>query len=103
MNRDWDFFSNWGILFTQLVQLFLIKAAEQKPPQKRNEGVSRLVIDMEKQTGSVRIAVLFSPQWEEGGIEDVLVKALEELWCYKKIVWTVDSYDVTDYYDEKLL
>ncbi len=57
---------------------FTVESAEQEPPQKRNEGVNRLVIDLGKQTGSVRIAVLFSPRWNDGEIENVLVKQLEK-------------------------
>ncbi|MFC1508510.1 heparinase II/III family protein [Candidatus Omnitrophota bacterium] len=57
---------------------FTVESAEQESPQSRNEGASRLVIDLGKQTGSVRITVLFSPHWEDGEIEDAEVRALEE-------------------------
>ena len=57
---------------------FIVESAEQEPPQSRNEGVNRLVIDLGKRNGSVRIAVLFSPRWENGEVEDVVVKRLGE-------------------------
>ena len=53
-----------------------VDSAEQEQPQKRNEGVSRLVIDLGERSGSVRIAVLFSPRRDDGEIEDVLVKRI---------------------------
>lgn len=42
---------------------FSVQSAEQQPPQKPNKGVSRLVINLKRQTGQVRIAVLLSPVW----------------------------------------
>ncbi|MDP6040752.1 MAG: heparinase II/III family protein [Candidatus Latescibacteria bacterium] len=45
---------------------FTIESAEQDPPEKRNEGVKRLMIRLQNQQDQSRIAVLFSPTWEDG-------------------------------------
>lgn len=45
---------------------FSVESAEQEPPQKRNEGVRRLVLRLPFQVGDVRIAVLLSPHWDGG-------------------------------------
>ncbi|MFH1741703.1 MAG: heparinase II/III family protein [bacterium] len=58
--------------------VFSVESAEQKPPQKTNTGVNRLMIRLSKQSGSVRIAVLFSPHWENGETVEVTeVKPLD--------------------------
>ncbi|WP_197171765.1 heparinase II/III domain-containing protein [Novipirellula aureliae] len=58
---------------------FTVESAEQLPPQKRNEGVSRLVIRLPETKGPLTIAVLLSPQWKDGvSIKNVAVKPLEE-------------------------
>jgi hypothetical protein len=44
---------------------FTSESAEQKPPQKTNEGVSRLVVKLQNAEGSVRIAVLLSPVFDD--------------------------------------
>lgn len=49
---------------------FSVENAAQKSPQKRNEGVSRLVIRMNGARGNARIAVLLSPVWPGGGVVD---------------------------------
>jgi hypothetical protein len=46
---------------------FSVESAEQNPPQKRNEGVRRLVIRLRVQPGDVTITVLLAPHWEGGG------------------------------------
>ena len=46
---------------------FAEESAEQKPPQKTNEGVRRLVIRLAQAEGDVQIAVLLSPVWPVGG------------------------------------
>ena len=43
---------------------FAVESAEQKPPQKSNKGVSRLLAGVKNAKGSVRIAVLLSPAWK---------------------------------------
>ncbi len=45
---------------------FAVESAEQEPPQKRNEGVRRLILDLPDQVGTVTIAVLLSPHWPDG-------------------------------------
>lgn len=40
---------------------FVIESAEQRPPEKPNRGVKRLMIRLKKQRGDVRVAVLLSP------------------------------------------
>jgi hypothetical protein len=45
---------------------FSIESAEQEPPEKKNEGVKRLMIHLVDQQDKTRITVLFSPQWPEG-------------------------------------
>ena len=43
---------------------FAVESAEQKPPQKSNKGVSRLLARVKGAKGSVRIAVLLAPAWK---------------------------------------
>jgi hypothetical protein len=43
---------------------FIIESAEQKPPEKPNTGVRRLVARLPQANGNVRVAVLLSPVWE---------------------------------------
>jgi hypothetical protein len=45
---------------------FSTESAGQKPPQKENTGVSRLMVRIPGQKGALRIAVLLAPQWEKG-------------------------------------
>ncbi|MHC4173601.1 MAG: heparinase II/III domain-containing protein [Planctomycetota bacterium] len=45
---------------------FTVESAEQKPPQKTNKGVSRLVVRLPKAEGNVRVAILLSPVWKGG-------------------------------------
>ena len=40
---------------------FRTESAGQKPPQKTNKGVRRLVIKLQNAEGNVRIAILLSP------------------------------------------
>jgi hypothetical protein len=55
---------------------FSAGSAEQEAPQKENTGVRRLTIEMPKVSGEVRIAVLLSPEWKDGAVKEVAVKAL---------------------------
>ncbi|MCE5248872.1 heparinase II/III-family protein [bacterium] len=58
---------------------FAVESAGQQPPEKANTGVSRLMVRLGNRTGSVRIAVLLSPEWKGGAFDkDVSVKPLDE-------------------------
>ncbi|MBN2270433.1 MAG: heparinase II/III family protein [Sedimentisphaerales bacterium] len=55
---------------------FSIESAEQKPPEKKNAGVSRLMVRLPDAKGSLRLAILLSPKWETGGVSTVELKPL---------------------------
>ena len=58
---------------------FVVESAEQKPPEKANKGVSRLVLRVPDAKGSVQVAVLLSPKWKEGQVvKSAQVKPLVE-------------------------
>ena len=58
---------------------FSLESAEQAPPQKKNEGVKRLMIRTVGKEGVFRIAVLLSPRWREGRmLRSAEVKPLAE-------------------------
>jgi hypothetical protein len=59
---------------------FKVESAEQEPPQKRNKGVRRLIVRLDKpEKKDLTIAVLLSPVWDEKGKQgDVEVKPLGE-------------------------
>jgi len=57
---------------------FTVVSAEQKPPQKTNKGVRRLVVRLPNAKGNVRVAVLLSPVWKEGYVSSVQIKPLEQ-------------------------
>ena len=57
---------------------FSVRSAEQEPPQRKNAGVRRLIVEMPKQSGEVRIAVLLSPVWQDGEVKDVKVEPLSK-------------------------
>jgi hypothetical protein len=57
---------------------FTFESAEQKPPQKTNKGVKRLLLRLPDAEGNVRVAVLLSPVWKKGYISSVGVKPLAE-------------------------
>jgi len=50
---------------------FSVESAEQKPPQKANKGVRRLMIRISAGKGPLRVAVLLSPAWPDGKKQDV--------------------------------
>ncbi len=57
---------------------FTIESAEQTPPQKRNQGVSRLVVRLPETKGKVTVAVLLSPEWQDGvSVKDLALKPLQ--------------------------
>ena len=57
---------------------FIVRSAEQQPPQEDNEGVSRLMVLTPRAQGNVRIAVLLSPVWEDGHVETTELKPLSQ-------------------------
>ncbi len=57
---------------------FTVESAEQKPPQKTNKGVKRLLIRLPDAKGNVRVAVLLSPVWKDGYLGHTQVIPLEE-------------------------
>jgi hypothetical protein len=58
---------------------FIAESAEQKPPEKTNRGVRRLIVRLPEVRGSVRLAVLLSPVWKDGNIvKTVELKPLEK-------------------------
>ena len=59
--------------------VFTIESAEQKPPQKENKGIRRLMIRLKAPAGALRVAVLFSPVWPDGKAEAApAVKPLDQ-------------------------
>jgi len=60
---------------------FTVESAEREPPEKRNEGVRRLVIRLHRGECRVRIAVLFSPRWPDG--TEVTTAAVRPLSAWK--------------------
>jgi len=58
---------------------FVVESAEQKPPEKTNKGVRRLVVRLPQAKGNVRLAILLSPLWSEGNVvKTIQVKPLAE-------------------------
>lgn len=46
---------------------FTVESAEREPPEKRNEGVRRLILRLPARTGDLQIAILLAPHWEDDG------------------------------------
>ncbi|MEP4077337.1 heparinase II/III domain-containing protein [Haloferula sp.] len=58
---------------------FTVESAEQAPPEKRNKGVSRLVIRLPDTKGALTVSVLLSPEWEDGNsVKKLEFKPLSE-------------------------
>jgi hypothetical protein len=58
---------------------FVVESAEQKPPQKTNKGVSRLMVRLPEAKGNVQLAILLSPVGSDGNVvKKVKVKPLSE-------------------------
>ncbi len=58
---------------------FIIESAAQKPPEKPNTGVRRLVVRLPQANGNVRVAVLLSPVWEaDNFVNEAQLKPLME-------------------------
>jgi len=45
---------------------FTVESAEQKPPQKANKGVKRLILRLDNAKDNIRVATLLSPVWKGG-------------------------------------
>jgi len=45
---------------------FTVESAEQKPPEKTNKGVKRLILRLENAKDNVRVVIKLSPQWKGG-------------------------------------
>ncbi|MGD2094054.1 MAG: heparinase II/III family protein [Phycisphaerales bacterium] len=57
---------------------FTVESAEQKPPQKTNKGVKRLLIRLPDAKGNVRVAVLLSPVWKDDYLNNIPLIPLEK-------------------------
>ncbi len=57
---------------------FTVESAEQKPPEKKNAGVSRLMVRLPDAKGNLRLAILLSPKWNAGGVPTVELKLLSQ-------------------------
>ena len=57
---------------------FTVESAEQKPPEKPNTCVKRLVVRLQRAKGAVLVAVLLSPLWEGSNfVKTVELKPLQ--------------------------
>ncbi len=45
---------------------FTVESAEQKPPEKPNKGVNRLMVRLPNAKGDVQLAILLAPSWKDG-------------------------------------
>ncbi|MEN6426880.1 MAG: heparinase II/III family protein, partial [Phycisphaerales bacterium] len=45
-----------------------MESAEQEPPQRKNEGVRRLMVKLRQASGNTCVAVLLSPRWGDGKV-----------------------------------
>jgi len=57
---------------------FTIESAKQKPPQKTNRGVNRLIVRLPNAKDNVTVAVLLSPVWKDGYVSHTQAIPLEE-------------------------
>jgi hypothetical protein len=58
---------------------FTVESAEQKPPEKTNKGVNRLIVRLPNAKDNVRVAVLLSPVWKDSrNVSSVQLKPLAE-------------------------
>ena len=58
---------------------FTVESAEQKPPEKTNKGVKRLILRLDNAKDNVRVTVLLSPVWRDGRhLSTVRLKPLNE-------------------------
>ncbi|MBP7050494.1 MAG: heparinase II/III family protein [Phycisphaerae bacterium] len=47
---------------------FAVESAGQEPPQRRNNGVRRLMVRLPQASGNTCVAVLLSPRWKDGKV-----------------------------------
>jgi len=65
-------------LLSPPVLQFTQESAQQEPPERANEGVRRLKVDLPRAMGRVRVAVLLEPVWEDGQtLEPPKVRSLD--------------------------
>ncbi|NIP26566.1 MAG: DUF4962 domain-containing protein, partial [Phycisphaerae bacterium] len=58
---------------------FVVESAEQKPPQKTNKGVTRLMVRLPEAKGNIQLVILLSPVWSDGNVVKIAeVKPLAE-------------------------
>jgi len=57
---------------------FTVESAEQKPPEKPNTGVKRLMVRLPDVKGNIRMAILLSPVWKDGAVMTAELKPLTE-------------------------
>jgi len=57
---------------------FVVESAEQKPPEKPNTGVRRLMVRLPDVKGNIRLAILLSPIWKDGAVMTAELKPLAE-------------------------
>jgi len=57
---------------------FVVESAEQKPPEKQNTGVRRLIVRLPDVKGNIRLTILLSPVWKEGAVMTTELKPLAE-------------------------
>jgi hypothetical protein len=57
---------------------FTVESAEQKPPEKPNTGVKRLMVKLPEAKGNIRMAILLSPVWKDGPVMTAELKPLTE-------------------------
>ena len=57
---------------------FTVESAEQKPPEKPNTGVKRLMVRLPDVKGNIRMAILLSPVWKDGPVMTAELKPLAE-------------------------
>jgi len=58
---------------------FAVESAQQKPPQRTNKGVRRLIVRLPNAGGNVRVAILLSPVWKtQEVVTKVQVKPLAQ-------------------------
>lgn len=57
---------------------FTVESAEQEPPEKKNAGVTRLMVRLPDAKGDLRLAILLSPKWKDGGVRTVELKPVSQ-------------------------
>jgi hypothetical protein len=58
---------------------FALESAQQKPPQRTNKGLRRLIVRLPNARGNVRVAILLSPVWKgKEVVKNVPIKPLAQ-------------------------